>query len=148
MLDNTNITIAGDWAKPVGALIEKIADATGAVLGPWQIERVAKANANADQTKALSDIKITELQQRAMFRLLQEETKRQENIESISRKSFEDIKEEAKPEDIDNDWLSNFFDKCKNISDDEMQEQWSRILASEANQPGKFSKKQLRLCIN
>ena len=145
MLDSANITLAGDWAKPVNTLIEKISDATGTLLAPWQIKRVATANANANKTKALADIEITELQQRAMFRVLQEETKRQENIESISKKSFEDIKEEATPEDIDSDWLSNFFDKCKNISDDEMQEQWSRILSSEANQPGKFSKKTIEV---
>jgi len=144
-MSEINIDISGEWAKPVDTLINRIADATGAILQPWQIKRVAKANAEANKTQALANIEITELQQRAMHRLLYEETKKQENIENISKKSFENVKENAKPENINDDWLSNFFDKCKNISDDDMQERWAKILSEEANSPGKFSKKTIEI---
>ncbi len=144
-MGESNITIAGDWSKPVNTLIEKISDATGAVFKPWQIKRIAKANSEAKNTEALVDLKISERQQRAMHRLLHEETKKQENIENISQKSFKDVKEDANPENIDDDWLSNFFDKCKNISNEDMQNKWAKILSEEANNPGIFSKKTLEI---
>lgn len=145
MGEGTSITLMGDLSKPATALIEKIADATGALLQPWQIKRVAKAEAEAAKTKALADIEITDIQRRAMYRLMQEETLKQKNIEEITQKSFQDINDDAKPESIENDWISNFFDKCKFVSDDEMQNVWAQILAGEANHPGTFSKRTIEL---
>lgn len=136
-----DITIAGDWAKPVNTLIEKIGNATGVLFEPTRIKRKAKAEAEAALIQAENQIQINELQQRALHRLLVEETKKQENIENISHQSFKDIKESARPENIDDDWLSNFFDKCKNISNEDMQKYWSKLLSDEANAPGSISKR-------
>jgi hypothetical protein len=136
-----DITIAGDWAKPVDTLIKKIAHTTGVLYEPTRIKRKAKAEAEANLIKVKNEIEINDIQQRALQRLLTEETKKQENIEDITEKSFENINESAKPEDIDEDWLSNFFDKCKNISNEEMQTHWSKLLSDEANNPGSISKK-------
>ena len=41
----------------------------------------------------------------------------------------------------DRDWITNFFDKSRIVSDQEMQDLWSRILAGEANAPGTYSKR-------
>ena len=37
--------------------------------------------------------------------------------------------------------LSIFFEKSRIVSDNEMQELWSRVLAGEANDPGTYSKR-------
>ncbi len=42
---------------------------------------------------------------------------------------------------MDNDWLFNFFEKCRIISNEEMQTVWANLLASEANSPGTYSKR-------
>ena len=42
---------------------------------------------------------------------------------------------------MDNDWTVNFFDKSRIVSDDEMQNLWSRVLAGEASAPGTYSKR-------
>lgn len=135
----------GKLAKPATVLIEKISDATGVIYEPTRIRRKAKAEADASKTKALIDLEIEEIQKRALNRLVTEEIKKQENIENITEKSFSSLDENAKPENIEDDWISNFFDKCKLISDDEMQTVWSQILAGEANQPGTFSKRTIEL---
>lgn len=49
------------------------------------------------------------------------------------------------PDKIENDWLVNFFDKARLTSDDEMQKLWAKILAGEANSPGKFAKRTVDL---
>lgn len=141
-----------DLVKPITALVEKVAEGIGGLFAPFQIVRLAKADAKASEIKANADalvskiqtetnIELQEYQRRAMNRLVAEETRKQINIESITTKAIEDLKEDAKPENIDNDWIANFFDKCKLISDEDMQNIWGRVLAGEANNPGKFSKR-------
>lgn len=130
----------GDLAKPVNTLVEKISDAIGGAVKPWQIKRIAKAEAEAETTKALAQFQFPELQRRAMHRLLHEETQRQLNIENVTAKALPLVKEQATPEDIEQDWLVNFFDKSKLVSDEQMQDVWGRILAGEANSPGTFSR--------
>jgi hypothetical protein len=39
------------------------------------------------------------------------------------------------------DWITNFFDKSRIVSDSEMQSIWASILAGEANSPGTYSKR-------
>jgi hypothetical protein len=51
------------------------------------------------------------------------------------------LQEDSRPAEVEDDWLTNFFDKCRLISDDDMQTLWSRVLAGEANSPGKYSKR-------
>ncbi len=62
-------------------------------------------------------------------------------MESIISKALPDVAETAKPEDVENDWILNFFDKCRIISDEEMQSLWAKVLAGEANVPGTYSKR-------
>ncbi len=80
-----------------------------------------------------------------MTRFIAEESKKQANIESITRKAIPQVKESAKPENISDDWLFSFLDKCKIISDKQLQILWSRILSGEANRPGSFSKRTINL---
>ena len=144
-MSNGTLVNLGDLSKPATVLIEKISDAVGAVFEPYQIKRLARAEAEAEKIKAIAHIELTEIQQRAMIRMVQEEGKKQENIESISAKAIGDLQADAKPENVENDWLATFFDKCKLVSDKEMQGVWGRILAGEANRPGTFSKRTIEL---
>jgi hypothetical protein len=143
-----SILNVGEFAKPVDTLIEKISDAIGGLCKPWQIKRVAEAEAEAGKIAAVTQIEITELQRRAMVRFLAEEAKKQNNIESITYKALPDVAPEAKPERMEDDWIANFFDKCRLISDEQMQTIWAKILAGEANAPGKFSKRTVNLVAN
>jgi hypothetical protein len=42
---------------------------------------------------------------------------------------------------MEDDWVTNFFDKSRIVSDSDMQELWARVLAGEANSPGTYSKR-------
>jgi len=135
----------GDWSKPANTLVEKISDAIGGIAKPWQIKRVAEAEAIADRIQTTADIERAERLQRAAIRFLAEETKKQENIESIISKALPEVSEQAKPEQVEDDWIANFFDKCRLISDDDMQKLWAKLLSGEANSPGRFSKRTINL---
>ncbi|MFG0251742.1 MAG: DUF2806 domain-containing protein, partial [Phycisphaerales bacterium JB038] len=135
--------IIPDYSKPVSTLIEKISDALGGVFRPWQIRRVAHAEADAALIQARARIEVSDLEQRALIRFVQEQARNQENMEAIAERSFKYVSDSAKPEGVDEDWLAHFFDKCRLVSDDQMQELWARALAGEANLPGRYSRRSL-----
>jgi hypothetical protein len=135
----------GDFAKPANTLIERCSDAVGGLFAPHQIRRIARAQADADKTDAKAQIEISNLQRRAVRRWIAEEGRKQQNMEAILQKALPDVKNDAKPEAVNEDWLTNFFDKGRLISDEQMQLLWGRILAGEANAPGQFSKKTVNL---
>jgi len=145
MSDSNSLLNLGDLAKPASTLIEKISDAIGGIFKPYQIRRVAQAEAEAEKIRAAAQIEITDLQRRAMLRFFAEEAKKQNNIESITSKALPQVTEEAMPDHVEDDWITNFFDKCRLISDEEMQILWAKILAGEANSPGKYSKRTVDL---
>ena len=145
MGEGNSLVSLGDLSKPATVLIEKISDAIGALYKPRQIKRIAQAEAEAEKIKALAGIEVTEIQRRALVRLVQEEGKKQENIESITAKATTQLHDDAKPEAMHEDWISHFFEKCRNVSDIEMQGLWSRLLAGEANKPGSYSKRTIEL---
>lgn len=134
------VKVDGKIVEPATVLIKKISDAIGGLYKPYQIRRVSKAEADAAIIKEQAHIEINDLQRRAFNRLVSEEAKRQDNIESITEKAIPQLTSSSTPQDMENDWIMNFFDKCRIISDDEMQLLWSKVLSGEANTPGAFSK--------
>jgi hypothetical protein len=131
----------GELSRPATVLIEKISDVVGGLFKPYQIIRVAMAEAEAERIRAEGQIQISDLQRRAFYRWLDEEARKQRNIEDITRQALPQVKDEAQPDKVEDDWIANFFDKCRLISDGEMQQLWSRVLAGEANAPGAYSKR-------
>jgi hypothetical protein len=142
---STSLVNLGELSKPANTLIEKVSSAIGGVFEPWQIKRVAKAEAEAGLIKAESEIEITDLHRRAMHRFVEEEANRQENMEEITKKSIPHLAEESNPENMEDDWVTNFFDKSRIVSDENMQGIWAQVLAGEANTPGSFSKRTVNL---
>lgn len=140
-MSNNSLVNLGELSKPATVLIEKISKLVEGVAVPFQIRRVAKAEAEAAIIKAQSEIEITDLQRRAVQRWIGEEARHQKNMEDITAESIPHLSDDANPDAMDDDWIANFFDKCRIISDKEMQSLWSRVLAGEANTPGTYSKR-------
>ena len=77
-----------------------------------------------------------------------EETQRQANMEAIIEKSLPLLEQDSSPESMDNDWVANFFDKCRLFSDEEVQQLWAFVLSGEANSPGTFSRQTVNILAN
>jgi hypothetical protein len=131
----------GELSRPATVLVEKISDVVGGLFKPYQIIRIARAEAEAERIRAEGQIQISDLQRRAFYRWLDEEARKQRNIEDITRQALPQVKDEAQPDKVEDDWIANFFDKCRLISDSQMQQLWSRLLAGEANASGTYSKR-------
>jgi len=142
----------GQLAKPVEKLIEKVAGAAGVLYEPTRIRRKAQAEAEAreievrsmistDRLLTQAQIENRELAKRALTRFVQEETRAQQNMEDVLEGATKYLKEDAEPEKMEDDWVTHFFNKCRGVSNKEMQDLWSKVLAGEANYAGSFSKR-------
>lgn len=138
---NNSLVNLGDISKPADTLIKKVSKAVGGIFEPYQIKRIAKAEAEAAIIKAQTEIQITELHRRAMHRFIDEEAKKQKNIEDITSQAIPHLEEKTDAAQMDDDWVTNFFDKSRIVSNKEMQGLWARVLAGEANKPGTYSKR-------
>jgi hypothetical protein len=141
MSNGNSVINFGDVSKPATVLIEKISSAIGVLYEPTRIRKEAQANADAAMIEAKGQIEITDLTRRAMGRFVTEETKKQQNIEDITRLALPGVNDDAETEQVSEDWIADFFDKCRLISDTDMQQLWAKVLAGEANSPGNFSKR-------
>ncbi len=139
-----NIDLSG-IGEAASKLIEKVSGGIGGAFAPRQVVRMAKANAEANLIAANSHVEITDLQRRALARLAAEEARKQENIEQITMKAIPLLEDNSNPQNMEDDWVANFFEKSRIVSDEEMQSLWSRLLASEANSPGSVSKRAINI---
>ena len=132
----------GELAEPATRLIDVCSDAVGGIFAPWQIRRVAASESEADLMRARTEVEIDSIKERAKTRSLGEEMAHQANIESIVAKAIQELDPvHASPENMEIDWVANFFDKARIVSDQDMQTLWAKILAGEGNASGSFSRK-------
>ncbi|MCH2551834.1 MAG: DUF2806 domain-containing protein [Alcanivorax sp.] len=141
MAEGNSIINLGDLGRPATMLIEKVCNAVGVLYEPRRIKRKAEAEAQAEKIKALVGLELTEIERRGIDRFVQQEARKQENIESITVQAAEQLTPDANVEALEEDWLSHFFDRCEKVSDENMQSLWSRLLAGEASIPGTYSKR-------
>jgi hypothetical protein len=82
---------------------------------------------------------------RLASRLNYQERKRQNNIECVTAEAAANlVNENAIPEERpDEDWVNRFFAFAQDISSEEMQVLWGRILAGEIKKPGSYSMRTL-----
>ena len=94
MSDDKSISAVnlGGLSKPADTLIKKVSSAIGGIFEPWQIKRVAKAEAEASLIKTRTEIEITDLHRRAMHRFVEEEARRQEDMNKESNQTMEGTK--------------------------------------------------------
>ena len=144
--------------KPLEKLIEVISQGIGKVYSPRGIRKEADARAyeieiiERAKSKALSEGKIieAETQQNIQERLIYKEINRQINIENVTQIAAEQLSQETNvsEEAVDKDWTTRFFNIVEDVSNDEMQKLWGRILAGEVKQPKSYSLRTLELLKN
>lgn len=160
-------------AKVLVSPCEKLISATQAAIGklyePRYNKRMADAKAYEIQQvgKALaenSDIPIVydkgsitmdttdfdALIKRTQSRLAYQELRKQTNIESVLSNAYNHLENEPPVTDdpIDPDWLIRFFNSVEDISNQQMQYLWGKILAGEIKHPNSFSMRTLNVLKN
>ena len=147
-----------------------IGSVAGSMLAPWMARREAKAKeiaAHGDanvlliqaeaQTKA-REILVSEdknfageldIAKSINQRILFQEQKRQLNIKSVVEKAAEQLGDKSVPNtELDHDWTARFFSDVQDVSSEEMQSLWAKILAGEVEQKGSTSIRTLGILKN
>jgi hypothetical protein len=114
-------------SKSAALLIEKISGALGWYTEPRRIIRNAKAEAAASIIKAEAEQEAKSVSERTAQRILNEEERYQKNMESIALGAIASVTEDAKPNDIGDDWLDGFFNRARHISDELHQIKYGHI---------------------
>ena len=132
-----------------------MSNAIGVVYEPRQLVRVARAEAKAERIKAIEHAKTEAMlandmegfEQLSMIerRLVQKEQKRQTNINNVLSVAAQTISKEqdVSSSPVNPDWATRFFDIAQDISNEQMQDLWGRILAGEIKQPNSYSMRTL-----
>lgn len=143
MLDNNNL-IPGEAftaaEKLVDNVVDKITSAIGWVFVPKGNKKYQLESENYLIEQIKNDKKMPALAKAASIckvRKLMKEYINQQNIFDIAMKS---LACDARPEDVEDDWLSNFFEKAKIISKNDIAIIFGKLLAEEINNPGTVSK--------
>ena len=146
--------------SPTEKLIDAVSGAIGKAYEPRHIRKMADAKAYelrliADTVRNNSDVPIVydstgvsidtsnyeEIAKRASCRLAFQEITKQQNIEAIADKAYEELEHSdvVNDEPVSQDWMSRFFNSVEDISDEKMQEMWAHILAGEIKKPNTYS---------
>lgn len=90
------------------------------------------------------------LEERTQQRIEHKGQKRQRNIESVTQKAAEILATEKVVSDkpVDEDWTSRFFNYVEDISSEEMQWLWGKIIAGEVKNPKSYSLRTLDVLRN
>ena len=117
------------------------------VFIPWNAKRSADANAqNTVQTalaQRLSDLIEGDRLSLDAYDILATCGGKMSvvNLANIMSKALPMLDEDADPSLVSDDWIANWRDKARLISDEEMTPLWAQLLASEANSPTSKSRK-------
>ncbi|MCW2119864.1 DUF2806 domain-containing protein [Flavobacterium sp. 7A] len=144
--------------KPIEKLIDVISQGIGTLYKPRSIRKEAEAEAykiviiEKAKANALAEGKLIDLElyENIQERIIHQETRKQLNIDNIAQIAANQLnqEEEVSNENVENDWTTRFFNIAEDISDEEMQNLWGRILAGEIKQPKSFSLRTLELLKN
>lgn len=90
------------------------------------------------------------IEERTKERIAFQEVKRQFNVENVTAFAAEELKNEppVTEEPVDEDWTTRFFKIVEDVSNEEMQALWGKILAGELKQPKSYSLRTLELIRN
>ena len=130
-------------SKPLCKLIGAVQSAVGMVYEPTHIRRIAKAESDKLLIMEETQIALSELRERAVARISNTEIRRQENIESIVHNASNNLPEECSEDLVDQDWMADFFDCCKDVGNEQVQSLWGKLLAGEVTEPGTYSRRAL-----
>ena len=163
------LEVAKVLVEPTMKLLDMVGGAIGMLYEPKHKRKMADAtayeiNAIGEAMRSAADLPIVydqngvvissedfaRLMQRAGTRLALQETIKQHNIESVVDNAYEILEKEevCSEEPVEQGWINRFFDSVADISDEDLQKLWGKVLAGEIKQPKSYSLRTLETLKN
>ena len=158
-------------SAPLTKLVDVLSSGFGTIYRPTGIRREASAQSEAtlmigaaqlevdvNRARALAEVDASNklvlndasvrIEQRVQARLDYREKHKQNNLEAIANSAALHLPEEVSTTAVDEDWKARFFNIAEDVSSDQMQDLWGKILAGEVTQPGTYSVRTLEALRN
>lgn len=156
-------------SQPITKLIETVSGGIGKLYEPVHIKKIAKAKAEEiklisdameecsviptqynDGNLLLNNTDWNEFVKRTQGRLAFQELQKQNNIECVISQAYNILEnaEFCSREPVEQGWITRFFDSVADISNEDLQELWGKLLAGEIKKPGSFSLRTLDIIRN
>ena len=141
-------------SKPLTKLVDAFANGYKWIAEPYQIKRIADANAYASSVQSKEVFKqglrdsLLEYTKRSMLSI--RESRQIDNLLNILNFAGQELRaiDNINDTPVSPEWSSRFFDYAQNIYEEEAQTIWAKILAQETATPGKFFKRTLDILYN
>lgn len=116
------------------------ADADSLVIKADGHTDAVKQIAEAQENALLSGDGEISIGEEISMRLQFQEQKRQININNVVSMAAEELTDKDVPDhDVDHDWTARFFSDVQDVTSQQMQRIWARILSGEVETPGRTS---------
>lgn len=129
------------FADVANNLIDKISNAVG-----WVVTHdTAKKIAIDTYIKDIQNSNFDPITKAALISQANKTIREYNNQHNIVKKALNMIGPSARPDDLDLDWISQFMDKTRFVSNSDFQIIWAKILVEECNSPGTVPKALLHI---
>lgn len=137
---NTNYGLinidSGPLCGVANNLIDKLSSAIGWIANRPTPDRIAQKI----YIESIEKSDYPPLVKAAMISKTNETIKEYGNQCNIVKNAIENLNPEAEPDLVENDWLAQFMNKSKLVSNEQFQLIWGKILADECNSPNSIPK--------
>lgn len=154
--------------SPIEKLIDVVGNGIGKLYEPCHKRKMADATAYEIETIAKSmdatDMLIvydqngvrvdmgdfTRLMERTATRMMAQEAIKQNNIERVIDNAYEMLatQDECSADPVEQGWINRFFDSVADVSDEDLQNIWGKVLAGEIVHPKSYSLRTLETLKN
>lgn len=166
---NTNGIVDILNALPTSKLISTVSAGIGKLYEPTHIKRIAKAKAEEiklisgameecsviptqynDGSLTLNNTDWDDFVRRTQGRMAFQELQKQNNIECVVANAYNILEKEqtCSEEPVEQGWINRFFDSVADVSDEDLQKLWGKVLAGEIKKPKSYSLRTLETLKN
>lgn len=163
------LELVKSFVTPCEKLIESVEGAIGKLYEPkyirkmtdakaYEIEKIGQAiRENCDVPIiykngeiVMNNENVDAFIQRTQNRFAYQQLVKQKNIEAVLDRAYNELENEENVTDepIDKDWMLRFVNNIEDISNEEMQLLWAKIIAGEVKRPKTFSLRTLEVLHN
>lgn len=136
----------------IDKLVETISNATGLTARGIKKNADAESYAAIKKAEAETEIQLLKLQgeEKIAQYVLARNKQKVENVEEIVSKAKQQFApdEQVSEEPVEKDWMTRFLNIAEEVSDDDMQNIWARVLAGEIKKPKSYSLRTLEVLRN
>ncbi|MBR3597732.1 MAG: DUF2806 domain-containing protein [Clostridia bacterium] len=132
--------IIADIFNSIANVTDSISNAIINIREPYGLNKSICEGHKTIIEKVVSDPNISDYEKMVFISSYKNNIKKYKNVKNIIDECRPMLNNEADPKSIDEDWADLFFEKASCTSKEEIKCLWSKILASEINNPNTITK--------